>query len=147
MLTGRFGEAAAIAKLLFEIADGRSLGHLADGQHVADAERRLAAAVDELAGEHAFGGDDQLLVRLVFVLIAELDERERRAAAWIVDDVADDAADVAVALGVVDGAQLGGAFAMLVVRLEDRAASLTLRAYATTHCDKCASLTKKAKLI
>ena len=106
---------------------------MADGQHVADAERRLAAAVDELAGEHAFGGDDQLLVRLVFVLIAELDERERRAAAWIVNDVADDAADVAVALGVVHGAQLGGAFAMLVVRLEDRAASLTLRAYAASH--------------
>jgi uncharacterized membrane protein len=40
--------------------------------------------------------------------VTEGDLGERRASAWVVDDLLHDAADVAMALGVVEGAELGG---------------------------------------
>ena len=58
---------------------------------------------------------------------------EGGATARVVDDVPDDALDVAVALAVVDGPQPGGALAVLGVALEDGAGALALGADDATH--------------
>ena len=56
--------------------------------------------------------------------------------ARVVDDILDDALDVAVPLGVVDGPQGGGALPVLGVGLEDGAGTLPLGADNTTHFRK-----------
>ncbi len=87
-------ETAAIASLLLEVGHDRTLGHLADGHDVADRELSLLAAVDELTGVHALGGDEQLLARLVPVGITEVDDGERSTTTGIMDDVLNDSLDV-----------------------------------------------------
>lgn len=104
-----------------------------DGHHVADGEVSLLSAVDELAGVHALGSDEQLLADLVAVGIAEVDDGERSATAGIVDDVPDDALDVAITFGVVDGSELGSALPALGARREDGSGTLTLGSNNTTH--------------
>merc|ERR1719463_636435 len=133
VVAGSSGQFAAISQLLLQLADDGSLGHGADGHHVADGQRRLLAAVDELARVHALDGDKRLLTLLEFVGISKLDDGERGAAAGVVNDVFDDAFDVAVAFGVVGGAEAGGAFPVFVVRREDGSRSLTLRSNHSTH--------------
>lgn len=81
------GQTATITGLLLQVADDGTLGHLAEGHHVADLKGGLAAAVHELAGVHALGGDEQLLADLVAVGVAEVDDGQRSATAGIVDDV------------------------------------------------------------
>ena len=79
------------------------------------------SAVDILAGVEALGGDHQLLLDAIFVAVAEGDNGERCTSARIVNDLLDDTLDVAVSLGVVHGAQLGGALAVERMRLEGMA--------------------------
>jgi len=133
VVAGSSGQFAAISQLLLQLADDGSLGHGADGHHVADGQRRLLAAVDELARVHALHRDERLLALLEFVGISKLDDGERGAAAGVVNDVFDDAFDVAVAFGVVGGAEAGGAFPVFVVRREDGSRSLTLRSNHSPH--------------
>merc|ERR1719466_203460 len=133
VVAGSSGQFAAISQLLLQLADDGSLRHGADGHHVADGQRRLLAAVDELTRVHTLDGDERLLALLKFVGISKLDDGQRRAASGVVNDVFDDAFDVAVAFGVVGGAEAGGAFSMFVVRREDRSRSLTLRSNHSTH--------------
>ena len=54
----------------------------------------FGAAVNELAGVHAFDSDEKLSVLLEFVGVSEDDLGERGAAAWIVHNVLDDSLDV-----------------------------------------------------
>jgi len=84
------GQTASITGLLLQVADDGTLGHLAQGHHVADLEGGLATAVDELAGVHALGGDEQLLADLVAVGVAEVDDGQGSATAGVVDDVLED---------------------------------------------------------
>merc|ERR1711931_359273 len=120
VVSGSSGQLAAISQLLLQLANDSSLGHGADGHHVADGQRRLLAAIDELTRVHALDGDERLLALLKFVGISKLDDGQRRAASGVVNDVFDDAFDVAVAFCVVGGAEASGAFSMFVVRREDR---------------------------
>merc|ERR1719370_2503153 len=133
VVAGSSGQFAAISQLLLQLADDGSLRHGADGHHVADGQRRLLAAVDELARVHALDGDEHLLALLEFVRISELDDGQRRAASGVVNDVFDDALDVSMTLGVVGRAKAGGAFAIFVVRREDGTRTLTLRSNHSTH--------------
>merc|ERR1719240_468457 len=130
---GRLGELRAVAELLLDARHDGTLRELADRADVAHVELRGLAAVDELARAHALDGDEELLVLAEAVLVAELHLGERRAAARIVDDVLDEALDVALALGVVEGPELRGALALHRVRPEDGGLTLTLRADHTTH--------------
>merc|ERR1719209_31024 len=130
------GQFAAISQLLLQLADDGSLWHGADGHHVADGQRRLLAAVDELARVHALHGDERLLALLKFVRISELDDGQRRASTRVVNDVLHDALDVPVTLGIVGGPQSSGAFAMFVVGRKDRPRPLTLRTNDATHLSK-----------
>lgn len=83
--------------------------------------------VHELAGVHALGGDEELLVDLVLVRVAELHARQRGATSRVVDDLLHDALDVATALREVQATQLGGTLVAVRVRLEDATGSaLTL---------------------
>merc|ERR1719192_636571 len=133
VVAGSSGQFAAISQLLLQLADDGSLRHGADGHHVADGQRRLLAAVDELTRVHALDGDERLLALLKFVGISKLDDGQRCAASGVVNDVLDDAFDVAVAFGVVGSAEAGGAFSMFVVRREDGSRSLTLRSNHSPH--------------
>merc|ERR1719260_64477 len=133
VVAGSSGQFAAISQLLLQLADDGSLRHGADGHHVADGQRRLLAAVDELTRVHALDGDERLLALLKFVGISKLDDGQRCAASGVVNDVLDDAFDVAVAFGVVGSAEAGGAFTMFVVRSEDGSRSLTLRSNHSPH--------------
>merc|ERR1719431_1782209 len=133
VVAGSSGQFAAISQFLLQLADDGSLRHGADGHHVADGQRRLLAAVDELARVHALDGDERLLTLLKFVGISKLDDGQRRATSGVVNDVLHDAFDVAVAFGVVGSAEAGGAFSMFVVRREDGSRSLTLRSNPSPH--------------
>ena len=127
------GEDTTVTDVVLDVADDGTLGDPAERQDVADGERGAAAAVDELARVHALGGDEELLLVLVPEGVAEGDLGERRAAARVVDDVGDDALEVPVALAEVEGAEPGGALAVVGVGLEDGPRTLTLRADHTTH--------------
>ena len=53
VVSARSGQLAAVPGLLLQVADDGSLGHVANGHHVADGDLRLLAAVHELSGVHA----------------------------------------------------------------------------------------------
>lgn len=76
----RARERAAVAGLLLDVAHDRALRALRHGEHVADGERRLLAAVDEGAGVQALGRDEGLFAELVAVRVAEDDAGEGGAA-------------------------------------------------------------------
>ena len=88
--------------------------------------RTLLAHVDELSRVRALRRRPLHILLLVAVPIVELDLGDRRATSRVVDDVLDDAADVAVPLGVVEDAQAARTLPVLGVRDEDTAATLTL---------------------
>lgn len=87
VVAGRAGQTAAVAGLLLQVAHDGSLRHGAQRHHVADLQVSLAAAVQELAGVHALGGDEQLLADLVAVGVAEVHKGERRTTAGVVHDL------------------------------------------------------------
>ena len=123
---GSAGKGPAIADPGLDVAHNGALGNLVQGQDVADVQSRLLAAVDELAGVHAFGGNHELHVALEFVGVQELDLGHRGASPRVVEDFLDHAADVSAALGVVDGAELNGPLSRPVVGLEDGGLTLSL---------------------
>ncbi len=63
----------------------------------------------------------------------EVDDGERRSPARVVDDVPDDALDVAIPLAVVNGPEPGRSLAVLGVRHEHGAGALALSANHATH--------------
>jgi len=67
---------------------------LVDGEDVTDSEGGFGAAIDELAGVHAFNSNEILLVLLEFVLVSEYDLSERGATAGIMHDILDNTLDV-----------------------------------------------------
>jgi hypothetical protein len=114
----RAREGAAVADVLLDVADDGALGEDAEREHVADGDGGAAAAVERLARVHALGGDEELLAVLVADGVAEGDAGQRRAAAGVVHDVGDHAAEVALALAEVERAEAGGALAVVRVGLE-----------------------------
>mmetsp|Transcript_30165 Transcript_30165/g.93084 ORF Transcript_30165/g.93084 Transcript_30165/m.93084 type:complete len:282 (+) Transcript_30165:29-874(+) len=127
VVTRGASEGRAVTSLGLDVAHDAALRDLAERQDVADGHTGLVAAVDGLAGEHALGGDEELLHALVLVRVAELDAGERGAAPGVVLDVTDDAAHEAVALGVVEAAELGRAQTAVAVDGVHGGRTLTLR--------------------
>lgn len=132
---GGAGEVAAAASILLDIADVRTLGDLTDRQDVACVELGGLAAVDVLATEHALDGEELLRLAAEAVRVAELDLGDRGAAARLVLDLADDATEVSVALGVVKRAELSGTLAVLVVGRENGTRTTTRKTDTTTHAN------------
>lgn len=89
--------------------------------------------MDELSGVHALGSNDGGLDSLVLVRIAESDDGKWSSSSWVMDDVLDKTLDVAVTLGEVERAELGGSLAVLVVALEDTTSSFTLDTDTASH--------------
>ena len=87
IIAGGPGQSAAVTSLLLQVAHNGTFGHGADGNNIADVERRLLSAVHELAGVHALGCDEQLLAGLEPVGVAEVHHRQRRAAAGVVNNI------------------------------------------------------------
>ena len=83
------GQLAAVPGLLLQVADDGSLGHVANGHHIADGDLGLLAAVDRLAGVHALASNEQLLLDLVSVGVTEVDDGKGSATARVMDDVLD----------------------------------------------------------
>lgn len=78
-------------------------------------KRTLLAVVHELTSVHALSSDEDLLVLLVAVRVAELHTGHGGTPARVMHDLPDHTLDVAVAFGVIQGAQLGSALAGRVV--------------------------------
>lgn len=133
VVTGGPGEDTTVTDVVLNVADNGTLGDGAEGEDVADDEIGLLATIDELAGVHTLSGDEELLLKLVAERVAEGDLGERSAAAGVVEDVGDDALDVAVALAEVEGAEPRRTLAVVGVGLEHRPRTLTLGADDTTH--------------
>ena len=109
VVTGGTRKPAAVTDLLLHVRHDGTLGHLTKGKDVADGESSGLAGVDELARVHALVGDEGLGVELEPVGVAEGDLGEGRTTTGVVDDLLHDTAHVAMALGVVEGPELGGA--------------------------------------
>lgn len=127
---------AAIANLLFQVADNGTFGHGSNWKHIADLQVSLSTGVNKLASVHAFYGDEQLLAKLVLVWVSEDDDSQWGTTAGVVDDFLDDSLDVSIALGEVDGSELGCSLAVLVVALEDRSSTFTLSSDDSSHFGK-----------
>ena len=146
IITGGTRELAAVAEAGLDVAADGSLRNNGQGEDISNVEgglvmdelerllktenwyqRRshLLSAVDELASVHALSGNEELVVLLVLVGVGELDLGDGGTASGVVNDVLDDAADVAVLLGVVKGAELHSALPGSHMRLENPSLSLT----------------------
>jgi len=108
VVTAGAGKGATVASLGLDVANDAALGDVAEGQNVADGKLGLHSADHGLAGEHTFAGHHELLDALVLVRVAELDAGQRGSTAGLVLDRLDNTAHEAVALGVVQNAELGG---------------------------------------
>lgn len=108
VVAGGAAEGATVADLGLDVGDDGTLRHGAEGENVADGQGGLLAGVNELAGVHALVGDEGLGVLLELVGVTEDDLGQGGTTAGVVDDVLHDTADIAVALGIVEVAELGG---------------------------------------
>ena len=126
VVAGGTGQGTTVTDLLLDVGDDGTLGHGGEGQDVADGQGGLLAGVDELAGVHALVGDEGLGVLLELVGVLEDDLGEGSATTGVVDDLLHDAAEVTMALGVVESAELGRGLVEAGVGREDRATALSL---------------------
>lgn len=122
----RAAQTASIASLLLHIRHDGTFGNGTQREDVADRQAGLLPGIDELARVHALVGDERLGVQLEPVRVPEDDLREGGASAGIVDYVLDDAACVAVALGIVEVSELGGCLSKPGVGGEDAARTFSL---------------------
>lgn len=107
VVSRRPAERTSVADLLLHVGHNGTFGHGAEREDVADVEGSVLARVDELAGVHAFVGDEGLGDLLVLVWMAERDLGQGSASAAIVDNLLHDTANVAMAFSVVEGSELG----------------------------------------
>lgn len=66
-------KSTTVTDLGLDVGNNGTLGHLTDGQDVADGQSSLLSGVDELSSVHAFVGDEGLGGLLVLVGVAERD--------------------------------------------------------------------------
>ena len=117
---GSAGVLSLIASVLLDVADEGTFGDFLDGENVSDGEGSLGSAVDVLSRVKPFGSNVEFSVGSEGVGISELDLGNGSSTAGIVDDFPDDAADEAVALGVVKAAEPHLTFSVECSRLEKR---------------------------
>ncbi|GMT09040.1 hypothetical protein PFISCL1PPCAC_337, partial [Pristionchus fissidentatus] len=133
VVSGGTGKTSTVSDLLLDVADSSSLGKLSNGENVSDLHLGLSSAIDELSGVHALASNHGALQLLVLVGATELDDGEGSSSSGVMDDILKEALQVSVTLGEVDGTELGGSLAVLVVGLEDTSGSLTLDADSASH--------------
>lgn len=126
VVAGGATESTTVTDLLLDVGDDGTFGDGGEGEDVADGESSVLSSVDELASVHAFVGNEGLLLLLELVGAVENDAGERSTTAGVVDDLLYDTTDVSMALGVIEGAELGRSLPQAGIRREDAAATLTL---------------------
>ena len=119
--------------MVFNIANDGTFGDGSEGKDIADHEIGLLAAEDELAGVHALGGDEELLLVLEPERVAEGDPGKRGAPTRIMHNLGDDSLEVAVALAEVQAPEPGRTLAVVGVRLEYGPSALALCSDHPTH--------------
>lgn len=119
-------QSAAVANLLLDVRDDGTLRDGGQGQNVADGQGGVLAGVDELTGVHALVRNEGLGVLLEPVGVAEDNAGERSTTAGVVDDLLHNTANVALALGIVEGPELGGRLPEAGDGLEDAASTFPL---------------------
>merc|ERR1719348_1429333 len=122
-----------VSGLLLEVADDGSLGHVADGHHVANGDLGFLTTVHKLSGVHTFCSNKKFLLDLVSVRITEMDDSQGSATTGVMDHVSDHSLDVSVSLSIVDGSEGGLALPMLGVGGEHGTSALPLGSDNTTH--------------
>jgi hypothetical protein len=133
VVAGSAAESATVTDLLLDVGDDGALRHLTEGKDVANGESSLLSSVDELASVHALVGDEGLGDLLESVGVAEDDLGERGTTTSIVDDLSDYTSKVAMALGIVEVAELSRSLVQARVGREDGSTTLTLVANNSTH--------------
>ena len=119
--------------MVLDVANNTTLRNRSEGQDIADRQIRLLAAEDELAGVHALGGDEELLLVLEPERVAEGDPGQRGAPTRIMNNLSDDSLEVAVALAEVQAPEPGRTLAVVGVRLEYGPSALALCSDHPTH--------------
>ena len=87
------GEHATVSRAVLDVADHGSLRDLVQGEHVADGDLRLLAAVHELARVHTLAGNEHRLLGTVAVAGAEADLSKRGTCGWMIGRMADGRTD------------------------------------------------------
>lgn len=126
VVAGGAAERTTVTDLLLDVGDDGTLGDGSEGEDVADGKSGVLAGVDELAGVHAFVGNEGLGDLLELVGRVELNAGEGSTTARVVDDLLHDTANVAMTLGEIERSELGGGLVQAGVGSEDTAATLTL---------------------
>ena len=111
-------ERAAVAHLLLNVTDNRTLRALGDGENIADGELGLLTAVDEGTSVETLGRDEGLLAELVAVGVTEDNAGERSATTSVVNNFFYNSTDVSIALRVVKVAEFCRGLVVVGVRFE-----------------------------
>ena len=90
-----------VTHMVLNVAHNGTLGDGSKRQYIANNEIGLLATIDELAGVHALGGDEQLFLMLVLEGVAEGNSSKWGAVIGIVDDLGDHTLEVAIPLAEV----------------------------------------------
>ena len=135
VVAGGSGEDAAIADMVFNVADDRTLGDRSEGQDVANYEGGLLAAVEELPSVKTFRGDEEFRLLLVAEGMAKCNLGKWSAATGIVNNVGDHSLQVAIAFSEIETAEPRRTLAVVGVGLENRPRTLTLGANYPSHSD------------
>lgn len=126
VVAGGTAERTAVTDLLFDVGDYGTLRNGGQRKNVADGESGILAGIDELPGVHALVSNEGLGDLLELVRAVENDPGKRSTATGVVDDLLHDTADIAMALGEIEGSELGGGLVEAGIGSEDAAAALTL---------------------
>jgi len=124
---------ASIGSLLLAHGNNGALRHLAERHHVADGKLCLCAGIYKLSGVEALDSNPALLPQPVLVWIAEGHLAHGSSSARVVEDLFHESLDEAIALNVVDLADLGRTLAEPGLRGEDQALALAATSDDATH--------------
>jgi len=122
---GGTSKRGAVTSLVLEVAHDGTFRQVPNGNNVADVERGANTAVHELASVHALSSNEVLLPGLVVDRVAEVNLRQGSTTTRVVDEILDDALNVALLLRVVDSPELGRPLLQSPAGDEDCARTLT----------------------
>lgn len=107
VVAGGTTESATVTDLLLDVGDDGTLRNGGEGEDVADGQGGALSGVDELAGVHAFVGNEGLGALLELVGRVENNTGERGTTTRVVDDLLHNTTDVSMSLRVIEAAELG----------------------------------------
>merc|ERR1740125_3764 len=101
VITRSTGDFTSVSRLFFYVGDDATFGKVSDRDDVSDLKGSFFTAIDELTGVSTFSSDEVFFDLFKFVRVAEDDLSDGSSTSRIVNDLSDDAFDIAVFFGVV----------------------------------------------